>query len=622
MKVGLDDFLIEHSIDELKRLPVKEVKKLGEAVQDVTKDTPFEEIHDLFKRIAGVSSEFERDRYIDLISKKTGISKRSVKKDILRHLSKEDAKREVTENIIIAHPSYEVNNSFISLGFKETVIIDDRPASRNIFLLCTGEGCKLYTQAVIESGGRKIIFDERERILITLPDKWSKAGIHGFINSPVSPEGLYSEIKGTLRQYVEFQNDALYGLVTAWIIATYFHRLFNAFPFLFFYGKKMSGKSRILDLLERLCFNALKIKGVSVPSMTDSIDGIRGTFVMDQAESLSQKQNVELLGILADSYTPGGGKRRIVHITNKSRKVVEFETYSPKAFASIKEIDSDLKDRCIEIIMLRAEKEYPYPEPFLPIWAELRDKLYRLLLTRWQEVRQIYQTAGQGMRQRVRELWRPLDTILTLENVPDEERQGIKQAFLESMLETQAGLTELEEKLIQAIDNLLGYSGEGVFTTTEIVEKMQIADEPTFKKSEQTKWAGRTVNKLGLYSKKLGRSGNKHKYFFTREHIENISNLYKIDGFNGATAEASIDATLQNAIEKTVMAQSADLIAHNAIKAIRQKVNGASENLDNKQSCHCADNAIELMAEDNISEFIPEDEPLEINDPDSLVWEN
>ena len=119
---------------------------------------------------------------------------------------------------------------------------------------------------------------------------------------------------------------------------------------------------------------------------------------MDQAEILSDRKNVELLGILADSYTVGGGKRRVIQITNKSRRVLEFETYSPKAFASTKEIDQDLKDRCIELNMVRAEKEYPYPEAFLPIWPELRDKLYRLLLTRWQEVREIYQTAGQGVK--------------------------------------------------------------------------------------------------------------------------------------------------------------------------------------------------------------------------------
>ena len=255
---------------------------------------------------------------------------------------------------------------------------------------------------------------------------------------------------------------------------------------------------------------------------------------MDQAETLSQKDNINLLGQLADSYTIGGGKRRIVNITNKSRSILEFETYGPKAFASTREIDTDLKDRCIEIDMLRAEKEYPYPEAFLPVWGETRDKLYRLLLTRWKDVRMIGQTAGQGIMQRVRELWRPLDTVLILEEVPDDERHAIKVFFLEAMAEGQAGLTELEETLINALLDLLGNSDEGTLTVTEIVEKMNIPESEKFKKDAQRKWTGKTLKKLGLYTTKLPKKDHRqHQYSFTRGKIQNIIHRYEVNGTNG-----------------------------------------------------------------------------------------
>ena len=73
---------------------------------------------------------------------------------------------------------------------------------------------------------------------------------------------------------------------------------------------------------------AYKTKGISIPSLADTVDGTRGTFIFDQAEILYQNQYVELLGLLADSYTVGGGRRRIVSISNQgTRRVVEFETY-------------------------------------------------------------------------------------------------------------------------------------------------------------------------------------------------------------------------------------------------------------------------------------------------------
>jgi hypothetical protein len=405
-------------------------------------------------------------------------------------------------------------------------------------------------------GDEKIVFNLRERILMSLSDRWDKRKLTAFIKEPGRPEGVYQEVVATLRRFIEFQNDAHYGLLAAWIIATYFHRCFNAFPFPFFYGKKQSGKSRALDLLERLSFNAIKVKGVSVPSLADSIDAVRASFLMDQAEILSDRKNVELLGILADSYTVGGGKRRVIQITNKSRRVLEFETYSPKAFASTMEIDQDLKDRCIELNMVRAEKEYPYPEAFLPIWPELRDKLYRLLLTRWQEVREIYQAAGQGVKARVRELWRPIDTILILENVPEDERTGIREAFLESMMETQAGLTDLEISLFEALKDLLGEAGSRTLTVSDIVDGMKIPESETFTRDKQAKWVGRTLSKLSLFTKKGGRISNKHSYLFTLEHIMNIFNRYQTNGMNGASAETANDNGFQAADPKITSAEN------------------------------------------------------------------
>jgi len=105
--------------------------------------------------------------------------------------------------------------------------------------------------------------------------------------------------------------------------------------------------------------------------------------------------------------------------------------------------------------MIRSISDYPYPELFLPIWGELRDSLYRLLLTQWQTVKDIYETAGNDVTHRVRELWRPIDTVLNLEQVPQNEIEDIKSFFLESMLETQNELSELEEELFDILKDLL-----------------------------------------------------------------------------------------------------------------------------------------------------------------------
>ncbi|MGA3172939.1 MAG: hypothetical protein ABSE25_00760 [Syntrophorhabdales bacterium] len=535
MKTGLDDFLIDHTIEELRALPTTEFTTLSERIAALPDNADFPTlIQPLITEISSLESESEKALHIARLSDKTGIDKRSLTRDVKKHGEKRTIYL-VNENALVAHPSYEVNSHFVSLGFKETVIVNDGAQDRNIYVLVHNGNIALIDKPVAQIGPLKIIFDERDRVLITLNDKWSKKRLKEFVGNPVGPTGLYREVREILTKYIEFQKEPFYGLVAAWIVATYFHRIFYAFPFLNFPGKKQSGKTRTLELLFLLSFNAFKVKGVSIPSLADSIDGQRCTFIMDQAELLSDKRNVELLGILADSYTIGGGKRRIVNITNKSRRVLEFETYAPKAFATTKELDTDLRDRTIEIVMIRAEKEYPYPEAFHPVWAELRDKLYRLLLTKWEEVREIYQNAGPGVTQRVRELWKPIDTILTLEHVDDNERREIRDVFLDAMAETQTGLTELEDRLVQALLSLLPDNGQAILTVTDIVEKMGIPETDSFKKTAQTKWAGKTINRLQLFTRKEGKGDSgRHRYRFEKARIENISNRYRTDGFNGS----------------------------------------------------------------------------------------
>ena len=416
----------------------------------------------------------------------------------------------------------------MSLGFRETVIPNNQPLDKNFYII-SSQKISIHKEHVIKHEDKTVIFHEQDRLLLRVNDRWDKNKILGFMTNQEPPKELYREIKHTLKNYIEFQREAIYGIITAWIIATYFHRCFHAFPFLFIYGKKQSGKSRFLDLLERLSFNAIKVKGVSVASLADSIDGIRGTFLNDQAEELSDKKNTGILGILTDSYTIGGGKRRIVNTSNNGRKIMEFETYGPKAFASIKEIDSDLKDRCIEITMLRAIKEYPYPDAYLTIWGDLRDKLYKLLLTKWHVVKDIYQDTGKDVSHRVKELWRPIETILRLEDVPGEEMQEIKNFFLESMQETQNELSEYEISLFETLKDILRGKEKDILTVTDIAEKLK-PDYATMDEKEKKRfqiWIGKTVKQLSLYDKSVGRKDGKRAYEFCYNRIDNIYQRYK-----------------------------------------------------------------------------------------------
>jgi hypothetical protein len=531
--------------DKLLKMQHERIQKKIESLTE--KSTP-DAIHNIIKEIADIENEIHRAFLIKLIAKQTGLERKAIRKDLDNLLKDQQVQEETKTDISIAHPAYDCISNCLILGFREMVVKGGDPDDRNFYITSAADKITLVEGSKTwDCEGKTIVFHARDRVLLNVTDRWSKAKIQDFIdNKQRDITGLYYKVKNILKEYIELQKDAQYGLLAAWIIATYFHRLFHAFPFLFIYGKKQTGKTRLLDLLERLCFNAIKVKGVSVASLADTLDGIRGTFLNDQAEALSSPKMEEILGILADSYTVGGGKRRIVDISNRRRRILEFETYGPKAFASIKDIDTDIKDRCIQIIMIRSIADYPYPEPFLPIWGDLRDNLYRQLLIQWKTVKALYEISGDGVTHRVRELWRPIDTILKLEQVQEIEAEAIKKFFLESMLETQNELTEFEEELFDILRRLLSDENERILTVKEIAE--HITDKGDMSRRGLETWIGRTINQFNLFTKHVKRS-----YTFNLQHIENIYSRYtQTSCFSREVAKPATDNDLHGTTAKTI----------------------------------------------------------------------
>jgi hypothetical protein len=539
-KIGLDDFLCNHSVDELKQLPVHEFRKLtlDEMIKDATKDIAEDDLHIVIQRLAYMEKDTERSLYINKLHEKTNISKTAIKNEIKKTQGRNafrdkdlncDAEED-SNNYIFVHPSYEVNEKFISIGYRERVIVKDendtpKLEDQNFYIMSVHDKILVHKESmVLEYLDNKIVFDAEQRVLLEITKKWDKGMIKNFADNPTPPSGCFYKIKQILKEHVEFSEECIYGLLSAWIMATWFYQIFDAFPFLLILGKKGCGKSRLLDILERLSFNAIKTKGITVAALSDTADSIRGTLLIDQAESLSNPDNVEMVGILADSYSRGGGKRRVVDISSKGRKVLEFETYSPKAFATYRNLHYDLKDRCVEIVMLRGESDFPYPKPNSPLWLETRDMLYRLLLTKWKDVKGIYPQTGANVKNRVKELWQPIETILRLESVSGGEFIAIQNYFDGSMQETQVELNDDELDLLEALKRLLQGCGKRTLTVTDIAKEINnkyVLLDNKEQKSLQTK-IGNKVKQLNLYSRKTGRVNRQRAYEFEYSHVESV----------------------------------------------------------------------------------------------------
>ena len=246
------------------------------------------------------------------------------------------------EIVLILHPALEVREEMAIVSFRRKTVKDNKVTDEEIHLISTEGGIKVTNSNLIKLRDFSIVFEDK--ILPT--DNVHTNELLDWASDPKSPDAgiIFNEIKSILQQYLELPIPS-YGLIAAWIIGTYFYRAFHSYPYLSFLGPKETGKSNTLECLSYLCFNSVKTRP-SLAALSDTADSLRGTILIDQATNL----NDDLREILVDGYKNGGGKRRIVDISTKGRKTLEFDSYCPKVFASTEPLTEDLADRTFTVI--------------------------------------------------------------------------------------------------------------------------------------------------------------------------------------------------------------------------------------------------------------------------------
>jgi len=441
---------------------------------------------------------------------------------------------EIDETIWL-HPSLDITEDLTIVGFR---IRDEKRKMKNMFLVFQDNGrAKILFKKEFEYNQRKFYIDTKNRLLELLGNRLNFIDIKNYLgedpNFPLENAGeIFETVKELFKKYVELGTKTDYTLVTAWSIGTYFFIIFWAFPFLNPKGPKGSGKSQFLSFQTQICFNSKKARP-TVAALGDTVDSLRGTYLIDQADSLHRKENEEILEILADSYKKGGGKRRIVSRTeNGERKVVEYETYSPKIFASIKELPEDLRDRCIVIPLIKSSRNFPEPDEQSENWKEIRGRMYKLL-HKFKEVIKIYRGLKEKyedspeMVGRIRELWLPLETIMIFCKVNLEEIEKVKKLFLSRYGYTEYEPSEFEEEVVKTILTYFQEETEKILTPKEISEAMDFDTFPNIETPQKrATGVGWVIKKFNLSSEKLPRRKEGMRYRFNKEKIERIYRAY------------------------------------------------------------------------------------------------
>lgn len=447
----------------------------------------------------------------------------------------------------VVHPALDFVDNILFLGFSDKGYNyeEKKWETKNMHLIVheiNGESTlQIINETQIEINGTMYVFEpdsnNKQRKLPRINDRWSKELLNKCKwNLRSDPMGTYHKIKSHLQAYIKLEKEEDYDIITAHTISTYFFPLFKAIGYLHFKAMKNSGKTTSLNILRQLAFNGTK-ETATPAAMRDKIDGQRATFIVDQADNpLGPKSQSGLVDIFVDSYKKSGGKISKMIEIKRQHVPIDFDTYSPKAFGSTKELHPDLKDRCIQIPLIKSKTNLQFLDEDSDIWLSLRDDLYRLQMANFAQIEALYKQVNIDYKHsneiinRQLELWSPLEAVMKLCVVENSIVEKCKNLFRLRSKSTDDQLSSNDWAVINYVSLQIGDLESKWISLKEISTAVMLNDEEeedTRKLSEKSRHAGNIISRLNLASDK-GRVAGKGnvQFLFVKSKIKEIEENY------------------------------------------------------------------------------------------------
>lgn len=170
---------------------------------------------------------------------------------------------------------------------------------------------------------------------LNYPRRWNLDCIKSFIEgkeTKLEPKRLLKELKSQFALYIEFPEIECYDFFPLWIIGTYLHPLFKAYPYVYVGGIKETGKTKVLNVCSCLGFNSIFSGNMSSASLFRLIQNNRCSLFIDESEKLSNPQRAEdFRNILLNGYKQGSFIYRVEKIKDK-QTVMKFEPFFLKCW--------------------------------------------------------------------------------------------------------------------------------------------------------------------------------------------------------------------------------------------------------------------------------------------------
>ena len=211
---------------------------------------------------------------------------------------------------------------------------------------------------------------------------WKPIPCYSVKLEPEDASLLYDIVK-LIKQCIVFDSEIEYYVFALWCMATWKYEEFDTAPYLHFIGPIESGKTRALELIDRLAYRPFECARASIASIPRIADLYHASLTIDEADTLLKNSKSETAMILKAILKAGyrRGQHYVVADKEDQKKVVSYDVFGFKAFASEQMFDTALHSRSIVFWMKEAKPEIKDLKEVEKDFDEFR---YRLLCYRYE----------------------------------------------------------------------------------------------------------------------------------------------------------------------------------------------------------------------------------------------
>lgn len=476
-KTGLDDYLLQHTVEEIKGLPKKEIRKL--TIAEMITEASADNVKEIVKRIASLSTETEKAIYVDSLSEKLGISKREIQKDLKK---KSPGKIEGKGTTTTAYFQ----------GLVDLCIDDD---DGNIaFLIKNGNSFEVVVAHEID--GQIYTPPAKQHLPFELP---RAREILRWVQDD-DGQKLFENLEKHLKQF-SFLPDHQWTIVALFAFLTYIADRADIyyFPMLMFWASPERGKSRTGKALTYVCYRGVHLVDLREANLFRYSENLHATLFFDFMNLWKKAESHGTEDIFLLRYEKGAKVARVLYPERGAfEDTVFYNVYGATIIATNEPVRHILDTRCIPISM--PNKPGDYENPKAEKGREMKERLTawraRVMAISLPKIEPI-----RGLNGRLWDISKPLFQVCKL--VCPDKLEILENAILEIAGQRVEDRRETIEGQIVSIIHELSPEGltEWRIVVQEILDKLNEKRPEGHKLTSQ--YLGRRIKALGFKTRRV-----------------------------------------------------------------------------------------------------------------------